>query len=92
MAGDSNEPLAPQSPDNGGYQPVNPFIRYFNHCLAGITESRRIAVRINPVTMDVEYEPTKGWLKHATTLSLFGLTAATIIYRRRRLEQVGGLV
>ncbi|KAJ2389479.1 hypothetical protein H4S02_002341, partial [Coemansia sp. RSA 2611] len=53
MAGDSNEPLAPQSPDNGSYQPVNPFIRYFNHCLAGITESRRIAVRINPVTMDV---------------------------------------
>ncbi|KAJ2894137.1 hypothetical protein IWW38_002663 [Coemansia aciculifera] len=71
---------------------VSPFMRVLNHSFAGITESRRIAVRINKKTMDVDYEPTNLWLKRATSLVLFGLTAATFLYRRKRLERVGGLV
>ncbi|KAI9467694.1 hypothetical protein LPJ78_004128 [Coemansia sp. RSA 989] len=92
MAENSNVPAAQQQSKSTNYQPVSPFIRYFNHCLAGITESRQIAVRIDPDTMDIEYEPTKSWLKNATTLSLLGATVAAIMYRRRRLEKVGGLV
>ncbi|KAJ2451339.1 hypothetical protein EV183_003667 [Coemansia sp. RSA 2336] len=92
MTEDSNAPAAAQQSKSTNYQPVSPFIRYFNHCLAGITESRQVAVRIDPDTMDAEYEPTKTWLKNATTLSLLGATAAAIMYRRRRLEKVGGLV
>ncbi|KAJ1958335.1 hypothetical protein GGI12_004760, partial [Dipsacomyces acuminosporus] len=71
---------------------VSPAIRYINHSLSGITEASRIAVRINKETMDVEYEPTKIWLKRTTSIALFGATSLTIWYRRKRLQAVGGLV
>ncbi|KAJ2445241.1 hypothetical protein GGF42_006065 [Coemansia sp. RSA 2424] len=71
---------------------VSPFMRILNHSFAGITESRQIAVRINKKTTHVDYEPTNLWFKRAASTVLFGITAATILYRRKRLERVGGLV
>ncbi|KAJ2756701.1 hypothetical protein H4R27_002525 [Coemansia aciculifera] len=77
---------------NSGFIVVSPFMRVLNHSFAGITESRRIAVRINKQTMDVDYEPTNLWFKRAASTVLFGITIATFLYRRKRLQQVGGLV
>ncbi|PIA14859.1 hypothetical protein COEREDRAFT_82462 [Coemansia reversa NRRL 1564] len=71
---------------------VNPFIRYLNHALAGITETRQVALRIGRDGKNVEYEPTKSWIRYTTTALLLGLTVAAIRYRRKRLENVGGLV
>ncbi|KAJ1957602.1 hypothetical protein EC988_000749 [Linderina pennispora] len=85
------EPKA-EANNEADYITVSPFIRYMNHALAGITEAPRIAVRVNPKTMDVEYEPTKLWLKNTATVALFGATAWAIWYRRRRLEAVNGLL
>ncbi|KAJ2077035.1 hypothetical protein H4R24_005368 [Coemansia sp. RSA 988] len=71
---------------------VNPFIRYLNHALAGITETRQVALRVGKDGANVEYEPIKSWLRYTTTALLLGLTVAAIRYRRKRLENVGGLV
>ncbi|KAJ2021266.1 hypothetical protein H4S04_000139 [Coemansia sp. S16] len=84
--------MSHSSNDSADYIVVSPFMRILNHSLAGITESRRIAVRINKQTMDVDYEPTNLWFKRAATTVLFGITIATFLYRRKRLERVGGLV
>ncbi|KAJ1761183.1 hypothetical protein IWW43_001090, partial [Coemansia sp. RSA 1935] len=78
MAGKDNKEPEPQPAESTKYITVSPFVRYFNHFLAGITESRQVAVRVNPATMDTEYEPTKIWLKRTATVSLLGLTAAII--------------
>ncbi|KAJ2832537.1 hypothetical protein GGI24_001196 [Coemansia furcata] len=78
--------------DNAGFIVVSPFMRILNHSFAGITESRRIAVRINKQTMNVDYEPTNLWYKRVASTALFGITIATALYRRKRLERVGGLV
>ncbi|KAJ2000772.1 hypothetical protein GGI04_000608 [Coemansia thaxteri] len=74
------------------YIVVSPFMRFMNHSFAGITETPRVAVRINRQTMDVDYEPTNLWLKRTASTLLFGITAATVWCRRKRLARVGGLV
>ncbi|KAJ2488718.1 hypothetical protein IWW37_004566 [Coemansia sp. RSA 2050] len=78
--------------DDQGFISVSPFMRILNHSFAGITESRQIAVRINKKTMDVDYEPTNLWFKRTTSTVLLGITIATILYRRKRLQRVGGMV
>ncbi|KAJ2781643.1 ATP-dependent DNA helicase MER3 [Coemansia javaensis] len=71
---------------------VSSALRYTNHALAGITESPRVAVRISPDGKQVEYEPTKTWLKHTATAVLLGTAAAAMWWRRRQLHMAGGLV
>ncbi|KAJ2745843.1 hypothetical protein GGI20_001844 [Coemansia sp. BCRC 34301] len=78
--------------DGEDFVVVSPFMRILNHSFAGITESRRIATRINKKTMDIDYEPANLWFKRAASVALFGITAATVLYRRMRLKRVGGLV
>ncbi|KAJ2705893.1 hypothetical protein FB645_002077 [Coemansia sp. IMI 203386] len=74
------------------YITVSQTLRLLNHALSGITESSQIAVRVNKQTMDVDYEPTKTWVKNIATTTLLGTTAAAIWYRRKRLRDVNGLV
>ncbi|KAJ2614924.1 hypothetical protein H4S08_001475 [Coemansia sp. RSA 1365] len=92
MVGNGGKESVPQQDKGADLITVNPFIRYLNHAFAGITESRKVALRIGKDGKNIEYEPTKSWLRHTTTTLLLGLTFAAIRYRRKRLENVGGLV
>ncbi|KAJ2796331.1 hypothetical protein H4R20_005563 [Coemansia guatemalensis] len=92
MVDNDDKGSAPHSDKGADLITVNPFIRYLNHALAGITETQQVAVRIGRDGTNIEYEPTKLWLRHTTTAILFGLTVAAVLYRRKRLEKVGGLV
>ncbi|KAJ2773854.1 hypothetical protein IWQ56_000427 [Coemansia nantahalensis] len=74
------------------FHTVSPAIRYVNHALSGVTEASQVAVRISEDATQIEYEPARPWIRHATTAALFGATAAAIWYRRLRLARVGGLV
>ncbi|KAJ2840683.1 hypothetical protein J3B02_006187 [Coemansia erecta] len=67
-------------------------LRLLNHAFSGITESSKVAVRVNKQTMDIDYEPTKVWVKNTATATLLGAAAAAIWYRRKRLRDVNGLV
>ncbi|KAJ1900802.1 hypothetical protein LPJ66_001225 [Kickxella alabastrina] len=74
------------------YIVVSPILRLLNHAFAGITETPRIAVRVKKDTTDVDYEPTKLWLKRTTTVVLLGVAVGTLWYRRLQLQRVNGLV
>ncbi|KAJ2722064.1 hypothetical protein GGI07_003551 [Coemansia sp. Benny D115] len=67
-------------------------VRMINHAFSGITEAPRIAVRMEKKTMSVEYEPTKLWIKRTATAALFAVAAGAALYRRKRLQDVNGLV
>ncbi|KAJ1733428.1 hypothetical protein LPJ72_002878 [Coemansia sp. Benny D160-2] len=71
---------------------VSPLIRYLNHALSGVTETSKVAVRINKSTLESEFEPVKPWIQRTTTAALFGISTWAVWYRRRRLDRVGGLV